>query len=190
MKKSLGAKTILYPMPVLVVGTYDQAGRPNIMTAAWGGICCSQPPCVAISLRAATYTYENLMSQRAFTVNIPPEGYVKEADYVGIASGRTVDKFADTGLTPVPSQVVHAPYVQEFPVVLECQVLHTLEIGLHTQFVGEIKDIQVEEEFLTPAGIPDITKIKPFLFAFDSRAYYRTGEYLAPAFAIGKELRK
>ena len=190
MKRSVGAKTILYPMPVLVVGTYDQAGRPNMMTAAWGGICCSRPPCVAISLRAATYTYENLMATRAFTVNIPPETYVTEADYVGIASGRQVDKFAVTGLTPVPGKVVHAPSVEEFPVVLECQVLHTLEIGLHTQFVGEIKDIQVAEDCLTPEGSPDITKIKPFLFAFDSSAYYRIGDYLAPAFAVGKGLRK
>ncbi len=189
MKKSLGAKTILYPMPVLVVGTYDANGKPNIMTAAWGGICCSQPPCVAISLRKATYTYEAMMARQAFTISIPPADYVKEADYVGIASGRKVDKFAVTGLTPVPSQVVDAPYVQEFPVVLECKIIHTLEIGLHTQFVGEILDVKAEAELLTPEGIPDLQKIKPFVFAFDSSAYYGIGDYLAPAFAIGKELR-
>ena len=157
---------------------------------AWGGICCSKPPCVTICLRPATYTYGNLMARQAFTISIPPEGYVKEADYVGIASGRDTYKFAVTGLTPVASDLVEAPYIQEFPMVLECKVTHTLEIGLHTLFVGQIMDIKVDETCLTEKGIPDIAKIKPFSFAMDSMAYYSTGPYLAPAFAIGKELKK
>ncbi len=190
MKKSIGAKTFLYPMPVFIVGTYDDQQKPNIATVAWGGICCSKPPSVTICLRKATYTYGNLMARKAFTISIPPEHRVKEADYVGIASGRDTDKFAVTGLTPVASDLVDAPYVQEFPMVLECKVTHVLEIGLHTLFVGEIIDIKVDEDHLTDKGIPDITKIKPFSFAMDSMAYYTTGPYLAPAFAIGKELKK
>ena len=145
MKKSIGAKTFLYPMPVFIVGTYDDQKKPNIATVAWGGICCSKPPCLNICLRQATYTYGNLMARKAFTVNIPSENYVKESDYVGIASGRDTDKFAVTGLTPVASDLVDAPYIQEFPMVLECRVSHVLEIGLHTMFVGEILDIKVEE---------------------------------------------
>ena len=89
MKKSLGAKTILYPTPVLGVGTYDLHGKPNVMTAAWGGICCSTPPCVAVSLRKATYSYQNIVHRKAFTISLPSEQYVKDADYFGIASGRT-----------------------------------------------------------------------------------------------------
>lgn len=189
MKKSLGAKTIAYPTPVFIVGTYDQAGKPNVMAAAWGGICCSVPPCVSISLRKATYTYGNIMAQRCFTISIPPVQYVREADYFGLASGRTVDKFAATGLTPVKSDLVNAPYVQEFPFVLECRLLHTLEIGLHTLFVGEILDCKADEEVLAANGLPEIEKVKPFLFSPDQRTYHAIGEFVGKAFSIGKSLQ-
>ena len=109
MNKSLGPKTLIYPAPVLVVGTYDKAGKPNVMTASWGGICCSQPPCVAVSLRAATYTHGNILGRKAFTLSVPPEKYVKEVDYFGLVSGRVLDKFAATKLTPVKSKLVDAP---------------------------------------------------------------------------------
>lgn len=188
MKKSIGAKTIVYPTPVLIVGTYDKAGRPNVMTAAWAGICCSSPPCVAVSLRKATYTYGNIMAHKAFTISIPSEDYVKEADYFGLVSGKEVDKLAAAGLTPVKSDLVNAPYVEEFPLVLECRVLHTLEIGLHTQFVGEIMDVKAHEAVLGEKGMPDIEKVRPFLFAPESRGYYRIGSYLGKAFSIGREV--
>ena len=153
MKKSLGAKTILYPTPVLVVGTYDDR-KPNVMTVAWGGICCSVPPCVAVSLRKATYSYGNIVRRKAFTVSVPSERHVKEADYFGIASGRNEDKFAATGLTPVRSELVDAPYVKEFPLMLECRLVHTFELGLHTQFVGEILDVKIDEEVLEQGRRP------------------------------------
>ena len=123
MKKSRGAKTIVYPTPVFIVGTYATDGKPNAMAVAWGGICCSRPPCVSISVRKATYTYGNLMQRRAFTVNIPGEEHVKYADYFGLVSGRNVDKFAITGLTPVKSDLVDAPYIDEFPLNLACKVI-------------------------------------------------------------------
>ena len=94
MKKSLGAKTLIYPTPVWVVGTYDNEGKPNVMTAAWGGVCCSQPPCVGVSLRKATYSFGSIMERKAFTVNVPSDAHVREADYFGIASGRDSDKFS------------------------------------------------------------------------------------------------
>ena len=103
MKRSLGAKTIVFPTPVFIVGTYDKNAKANAAAVAWGGICCSDPVCVSISLREATYTYGNILESKAFTVNIPSEKYIKEADYFGIASGRTEDKFSLTGLTPVKS---------------------------------------------------------------------------------------
>ena len=114
------------------------------MTIAWGGICCSQPPCVTISLRKATYTYDSIMANKAYTVSIPSVAQVKEADYCGIVSGRSADKFAELGLTPVRSELVNAPYIAEFPVTIECKVLRAIEIGLHTQFVGEILDIKTD----------------------------------------------
>jgi flavin reductase (DIM6/NTAB) family NADH-FMN oxidoreductase RutF len=119
MKKSLGAKTILYPTPVVVVGTYDKQGRPNMVTLAWVGICSSKPPCIAISLRKARHTYSNILERKAFTVNIPSEKHIKETDYVGIVSGKNADKFSATKLTPIKSDLVDAPYVNEFPLALE-----------------------------------------------------------------------
>ena len=107
------------------------------MTAAWAGICCSNPPCVAVSLQKSRYTYENIVEQKAFTLNIPSEVLVKVVDYLGITSGRKSDKFAVAGLTPVKSTLVNAPYIEEFPMILECKLLQTVEIGSHTQFIGE-----------------------------------------------------
>jgi flavin reductase (DIM6/NTAB) family NADH-FMN oxidoreductase RutF len=189
MKKSMGALPIIYPSPVFVVGTYDSKGKPNVMTAAWGGICCSAPPCVSISLREATYTYKNILARKAFTISIPSEKHVKEADYFGIASGKDVDKFAATGLTPAKSDLVDAPYVNEFPFVLECQLFRSVEIGGHTQFIGEIKDTKVDEDAIKDDN-PLIEKIMPLIFALDSMSYYGVGKYVAKAFSIGKEIKK
>lgn len=189
MKKSVGAKTIIFPTPVLIVGTYDASDKPNLMAVAWGGICCSKPPCVAVSLRKATYTYGNIVERKAFTVNILSETHVKEADYYGIATGRDEDKFAATGITPVKSDTVDAPYGKEFPVVLECSLLQTVEIGLHTQFIGEILNIKAEEEVLSDNGILDIEKVKSFLFDPAKRGYYGFGAFLGRAFSIGKEFQ-
>ncbi len=189
MKSSIGAKTLIYPTPVLVVCTYDSDGKPNAMTAAWGGICCSAPPCATVSLRKATYTYGNIVATKAYTLNIPTESQVREADYFGIASGRTEDKFKATGLTPVKSELVNAPYIEEFPLILECKLLHTLEIGLHTQFVGEIVDVKAEGALLDADGLPDIEKVKPFVFAPMARTYHRIGERLGAAFSIGKDIK-
>jgi len=190
MKKSLGAKTILYPTPVMLVGTYDAEGRPNIMTAAWGGICCSSPPCVAVSLRKATYTYGNIAQQGGFTINIPSDQYAVQADYCGMVSGKKADKFAETGLTPVRSALVNAPYIEELPLVLECKLVHQIELGLHTLFVGEILDVKANEDVLDDKGVPDVEKLKPFFYAPEANAYYGTGKRLGDAFSIGQAVRK
>ncbi|GKT30785.1 flavin reductase family protein, partial [Aduncisulcus paluster] len=92
------------------------------MTIAWGGICCSSPPMLTISLRKATYTYGSIMERGAYTVSIPSVQHAAEADYFGMASGRDKDKFAVSGLTPGRSDVVDAPYVDEFPFIFECKV--------------------------------------------------------------------
>jgi flavin reductase (DIM6/NTAB) family NADH-FMN oxidoreductase RutF len=188
MKKSLGAKTLLYPTPVLVVGTYDADGKENVMTAAWGGICCSDPPCVAISLRKATYTYGNIIERNAFTVSIPSTEFIKEVDYFGLATGRIEDKFAFTGLTPEKSALVDAPYVKEFPVVLECRLRYTLEIGLHTQFVGEILDVKADEQVIGELGFPDLARFRPLVFDPGMRTYHEIGKFLGKAFSVGRTL--
>jgi flavin reductase (DIM6/NTAB) family NADH-FMN oxidoreductase RutF len=189
MKKSLGAKPLAFPTPVWIVGTYDKEGKPNVMTIAWGGICCSKPPCINISLRKATYSYDNIIDRKAFTINIPSEKFVKEVDYFGIATGRNTDKFAATGLTPVKSELVDAPYVKEFPLVIECKMIHNVEVGLHILFVGEIKDVKADESMLNENGVPDIERVLPILFAPEIRTYHGIGKTLGKAFSIGKEIQ-
>jgi len=188
MKKSLGAKTLLFPTPVLMVGTYDKAGKPNLMNAAWGGICCSDPPCVAVSLRKARHSYAGIVERKAFTVGIANESKMAEADYVGISSGRDVDKFAVAGLTHVRSELVDAPYAEEFPVVLECRLLHTVGIGIHTQFIGEIIDVKADQDTLCEDGLPDILKVQPLVYDVAHKGYHSVGPLLGRAFAIGKNL--
>lgn len=155
------------------------------MTAAWGGICCSKPPCITVSLRKATYTYGNIMERKAYTVSIPAEKFARQADYFGMVSGRDVDKFEKTGLTPVKSDVVDAPYVGEFPLVLECKMIHFHEIGLHTHFIGEIMDVKADEEVLSN-GLPDMSKLRPIVFGPDIRTYHGLGDLLGLAFEMGK----
>ena len=188
MKRSLGAKTLALPTPVWVVGTYDAEGKANGMTAAWGGICCSKPACVCVSLREATYTYGAIVERKAFTINIPSSEQIAIADYFGIASGRDVDKFAVAGLTATKAEHVDAPLVTEFPLNLECALIHTLKIGLHTLFVGEILDVKADESILNESGRPSIEKLNPAIFATGDGAYFDIGECLGPAFTIGKEI--
>jgi flavin reductase (DIM6/NTAB) family NADH-FMN oxidoreductase RutF len=189
MKKSLGANTIVPTTPVWVVGTYDKEGKPNVMTAAWGGVCCSQPPCIYVSLRKATSTYGNIMERKTFTVSIPSEAYVKEADYFGITSAKTVDKFSVTGLTPVKSDLVDAPYVKEFPLVLECKVIKIVEIGLHTEFIGEIMDVKADSTVLNEKNLPDMEKMKSILWNPAGMSYHAVGKRLGQSFSIGKEVK-
>jgi len=186
VKQSLGAKTLIYPTPVLVVGSYDADGRPNVMTAAWGGIACSKPPCVSVSLRAATATHGNIVARKAFTISLPNGAQVAAADYFGLVSGRKVDKFAATGLTPARSELVDAPYVAEFPLVVECEVTAVHELGLHTQFIGEVKDVKIDEACLDDDGHIDVGKLDPLAFAPDTGAYFVLGALAGRAYSVGK----
>lgn len=191
MKKPIDATTLAYPVPAFAVATYDAGGKPNVMTAAWGGICCSKPPCIAVALRKATHSYASIVEREAFTVNIASENQAALIDYVGLVSGKNVDKFAAANLTPVKSELVDAPFVMEFPVNLECKLIKTIEIGSHTQFIGEIVGIQADEEVLDDEDSPDIEKIKPILFGLPlPGAYYGVGKNLGRAFSIGKELKE
>jgi flavin reductase (DIM6/NTAB) family NADH-FMN oxidoreductase RutF len=187
LKQSLGAKTLIYPTPVLVVGSYDAEGRANVMTAAWGGVASSNPPCVCVSLRAATATHGNLIARKAFTISLPSREQAAAADYFGLVSGRKADKFAATGLTPVRSELVDAPYVAEFPLVIECAVTAAHELGLHTQFIGEVKDVKIDEACLDEEGHVDVGKLDPLAFAPGSGAYFALGDLVASAYSIGKK---
>ena len=191
MKKiALEPATVLHPHPVLLVGTFGADDKPNLMNAAWGGICCSAPPCVAVSLREATLTYHNILNTKAFSVGIPSRKQVAIADYVGIVSGRNHDKFKETGLTPVRSDRVNAPLAVELPFSLECRLSLHQTLGLHTIFIGEIVGIQADEDVLGPSGTPDIEKTQAILWGgLGNNHYFAIGEKLAPAFSVGKNLK-
>lgn len=189
-KRSLGRLPLLYPEPVLLVGTYDADGKANVMVAAWGGICCSEPLSLSVSIRPERWTHDPLLARKAFTVGIPSEGMLAAADCVGLASGRRYDKFAMAGLTPVRAEKVDAPYAAECPVVLECSLTRSLNLGVHTMMIGAIEDVKVNEDCLDPSGQPDIYKILPLIFDTGSRAYYGIGKRLGDAFSVGKSLLK
>ncbi len=190
MKISLPPKTLLLPSPVLIIGTYGSDGKPNMMNAAWGGIASSKPPCISVSLREATLSFHNIKQAGAFTVNIPSEKYLKEADFVGMVSGKEYDKFKATGLTPERSKLVNAPIVKEFPYTLECKLVREIDLGSHTMFFGEIVGMVADSEVLNPKQLPDIEKVRPMMWgSFGSMAYYTVGEKLGDAFSVGNELK-
>ena len=189
MKTSLGAKTIAYPTPAWAVATYDGAGKPNAMVAAWAGICCSKPPCVAVSLREERHTYPAIVERQAFTVNVASAAQVRELDYLGIRSGAKADKFAVASLTAVKSDLVDAPIIAEFPMVLECRLLQTVKIGIHTQFIGEIVDVKVDEELLHDGKL-DLDALAPLTYAPELHEYRVLGASAGKAFSIGKELEE
>ncbi|MBG0790367.1 MAG: flavin reductase family protein [Desulfovibrionaceae bacterium] len=190
MKISLGAKTLAQPAPVWAVGAFDEDGKPNAMIAAWGGICSSDPASVAVALRPSRHTYGGIMRHKAFTISVCPAPLAAEADYLGMVSGGKVDKFAATGLTPTTSDVVNAPYVDEFPLIVECKLSHTLELGIHTLLIGRIVDVKCDDDKLIDGKFPDPEKILPLIFSPGSRAYHTVGDKIGQGFDIGKKYLK
>ncbi len=197
MKKSLGAKNLGFPAPVFMVGSYNDEGKANVMNAAAGGICCLTPPCIYVSLREATHTYHNIMKRNAFTVSIPSDKYVEEADYFGLATGKKVDKFEVSGLTPSKGELVDAPYILEFPVVMECQLKETVVLGSHTMFIGEVVDLKADEEVLSTINVKkdqefkvNIEKVSPLIYDLSLRGYYKLGEKIGEGFKDGFKITK
>jgi len=190
MKKSLGRATYAMPTPVWLVGTYDSEGKPNLATIAWGGVCSSDPPSITVSLRKSRHSYDAILQRQAFTVNVPSQAFACAADYAGITSGREVDKFGVAGLTAVKSDLVDAPYVAEFPLVIECRLVKTVELGVHTQFIGEIMDVKADEDVLDINGVPDAAKVLPLVYSPANRTYYGLGEVIGKGFDMGKRLLK
>ena len=188
MKKSLGAGTIALPLPAWVIGSYDEAGKPNAMTAAWAGICCSQPPCLYFAVRTSRYTHSCVAARQAFTVNIPSNKHAAAVDYFGCVSGRAVNKISMAGLTAQPGTHVDAPYIAEFPLVLECKVVQALELGTHVMFIGEIVEVICDEELLGADGKPDVTKIQPIVYSTVDGTYYAVAGAVGRAYALGKDL--
>ncbi|MDR0999501.1 MAG: flavin reductase family protein [Clostridiales bacterium] len=188
MKKSIMAQALIFPTPVFVLGTYDKGGKPNAATFAWGGIASSKPASVSVAVRPSRYTYEALLERKSFTVNLPTYKHVDEADYFGMVSGRNADKFAATGLTPVKSEFVDAPYIEEFPYALECAVTHTIDLGVHILFIGEVKNVIVDESIDSSGNF--ISDLGILTFDSSSRQYRVPGNVAAAAFECGRRFIK
>jgi flavin reductase (DIM6/NTAB) family NADH-FMN oxidoreductase RutF len=188
MKRSLGPKSIALPLPAFLVGSFDENNNPNLMTAAWGGILSSDPPSVGVSVRPSRMTFDGVIANKAFTLSIPHRGLVGETDFCGIVSGRQHNKFGEASLTMAESTLVKAPYVDECPLVLECKLHKTMEVGSHVLFVGHILNVLAEERILTD-DVPDSIKVDPLIYGPDN-AYYSIGERIAKAFSEGKRFIK
>ena len=163
-RKQLKPSTALYPVPVVLVSCADVEHRPNMITLAWVGTVCSEPPMLSISIRPHRHSYGLVKKSGEFVVNIPSLALLEKTDKAGLISGRDVDKFATLGLTPVKAQRVAAPLIAECPVNIECAVRHTLRLGAHEMFIGEILAVHADESVLDANGEIDFTKAAPFCF--------------------------
>ena len=185
MRKDFGAKTWLYPMPVLILGTYDEKGNPNAMNAAWGGI--SEENEITICVSADHKTTENFTRTGAFTVSMATASFVKECDYVGIVSGNKVpDKLERCGLHTVKSEFVNAPIILELPMALECLVKSYDSDSC--RLVGEIVNVGCDESVLTDGKI-DPDKLRPITYDSANHTYRVIGEVVGKAFSDGLKFK-
>ena len=174
-KVSVKADTYLYPIPAVMV-TCGPLDRPNIITLAWVGTVCSNPPMVGISIRPSRYSHGLVKRHGEFAVNLPTADLAWITDYCGTVSGQKVDKFAATGLTPVPAKAIKTAVIAECPVNIECRVTQMLSLGTHDLFLGEIVAVQVDEDVLDERKEIDLTKASPL--AYGSHRYWDLGQLL------------
>ncbi len=185
MRKNFGAKTWLYPMPVLIVGAYDKDGKPNAMNAAWGGIYDTNQ--VMVCLAHEHKTTENIKQSGAFTVSFATAETVVPCDYVGIVSANDVPgKFEKAGFHAVKSEFVNAPIIEELPMTLECKLIKFNEDGI---CIGEIVNVSADQRVLDEDGKVDAGKLNPILYDSVTHAYWNFGEKVGRAFADGKKIR-
>lgn len=189
MKKSLGVKPYLFPMPVLMIATYDEEGTVDVMNMAWGGVCAENM--VALNISKDHKTAKNIKAKQAFTLSIADIDHMEAADFFGIASGNKMpDKFARSGLHAVRSENVDAPVVEEFPVTLECRVRELQHLGEEFRVVGEIVNVLVDEKVLDDKGKVDPTKLNAFVFDQFQNGYYAIGEKVGQAWHAGAGLMR
>ncbi len=187
MKKDLGVKPFLFPMPVLLIATYNEDNSVDVMNMAWGGICDTNK--VALNLSEDHKTVANIQARKAFTISVADVAHLAEADYFGIASANTVkNKFEASGLHAVKSTRVDAPIVEEFPLTLECRVSEIQPDGFRV--VGEIVNVLADEKIMTADGKVDPTKIGAFVFDQFQAGYYAIGEKVGQAWQSGKKFMK
>ena len=189
MKKDLGLVQAVYPMPVLMVAAYDENEKVNVMNVAWGQICDNDK--IILFIGEGKKTWLNIKASKAFTVSLADEEHVEAADFFGIASGNKIDdKFERTGYHAVKSDKVHAPIIEEFPVVMECELLEFLETEHVSGIVGKIVNVKAEEKVLDENGKVNPVKCNALTFDQFQHGYYTTGEKVATAWNAGMALMK
>jgi len=184
MRRNFGSKPMLYPMPVLIIGTYNPDGTPNAMNAAWGGIVDTELIGICLGSHRTT---DNILQRKAFTVNIADSENVVAADYVGIVSGNDVpDKLEKCGWHGIASAFVDAPLIAEIPMALECEFRsYDEETGL---MIGKIVNVCADERIVTENKI-DLNKFHPITYDPSGHGYYALGSKVGNAFADGKKLK-
>lgn len=185
MRKNFGAKTWLYPMPVLIIGTYDAKGVANAMNAAWGGVYDTNQ--VMVCLSDGHKTTENIKSSGAFTVSFATVETVIPSDYVGIVSANDEpDKLSRAGFHTVKSENVNAPIIEELPMTLECKLVKFNEDGI---CIGEIVNVSCDEKILDENGTPDAKRLNPIIYDGATHAYWSFGKRVGQAFSDGKKIK-
>ena len=185
MRKNFGTKSWFYPLPVLIIGTYDENGSSNAMNAAWGGLYDADK--VVLCLSAGHKTTKNIQAKGAFTVAFADTAHMISADYVGIASGNNEPKKMEkAGFHTTKSALVDAPLIDELPVALECNLLKVNEDG---NIIGQIVNVSIDESVLDSDGKLDMSKFQPISFEPANNGYHVLGERVGNAFRDGSKLK-
>jgi len=171
------AGNMLYPLPAVMVSVADSNGKPNIITIAWVGTVCSNPPMVSISVRPERYSYNIIKETGEFVINLTTKELAYATDYCGVKSGRDVDKFAEMKLTPIKAEFVKAPLIEESPVNIECRVTQIVPLGSHDMFIAEVLAVHADEKYKDEKGKFCLEKAEPIV--------YSHGEYLTCGEKIG-----
>ena len=184
-KIQLGPKTVLFPMPALLVGS-NVNGKPNFMTAAWGCIACNKPPMFAVALQTHRFTYRGIKETGVFSINVPSTLLAVETDYCGLLSGERKDKVAACKFEVFYGLLKSAPLVGQCPINFECKLAQTIHLGTHDLLIGEIMEVHASEDCLS-GGEPDGRKVDPLIYCTaGNKAYYSLGNNLGAAFSIGR----
>lgn len=176
---------MLYPLPAVMVSVADQNGKNNIITLAWVGTVCSEPPIVSISVRPERYSYSILRETGEFVINLTTKELVYATDYCGVKSGRDIDKFKEMGLTAAPAQEVRAPLIAESPVNIECRVREVKSLGSHDMFIADVLAVHADERYMDENHKFHLDKAEPILYSHGT--YFSCGEELG---TFGFSVRK
>ena len=165
---------MLYPLPVVMISVADKEGKANIITVAWAGTVCTNPPMVSISVRPERYSYHILKETGEFVINLTTKDLAYATDYCGVKSGRDVDKFKEMNLTPISGEKVKAPLIKESPVNLECRVTKILPLGSHDMFLAEVAAVHADKQYMDEKGKFHLEYAEPIVYSHGS--YLATGE--------------